>query len=120
MPGTATPPVHLPLTRAQWLLAMASPTPRDLFTASATRNDPQYTDGQGKNRLRALGLLGDQQDRVADGREGVIIELRQMQRDVPWPDWIKLGHAVMEFMVELNGRKADAELWPPELDGSFR
>ena len=50
----------------------------------------------------------------------MIIELRQMQRDVPWPDWIKLGHAVMEFMVELNGRRADVEQWPPEFDGSFR
>jgi hypothetical protein len=119
--GSPTPPVELPLTRAAWLRAMAAPTqPRDLFTADATAGDPLYTDDQGKNRLRALGLLGSKQDTVGHGKEGVIIELRQLRRRVPWPEWSQLAHRIVDYMAELNGRKTDAEQWPPELDSTFQ
>jgi hypothetical protein len=120
-PFSASPPIHLPLTRGAWLRAMASPTqPRDLFTASATAGVPEYTDGNGKSRLHALGLLGNRQDAVGHGKDGVIVELRQMQRKVPWPDWIKLAYTMVDYITELNGRKVEAEQWPPEFDSTFR
>jgi len=119
--GSQNPPVHLPLTREEWLSAMASATqPRDLLTASATAGNPRYTDVDGTSRLRALGLLGGRQDRVRGDKDAVIVELRQMKREVPWPEWMKLAYAVVDYMLELNGRKAAADQWPPEFESALR
>ena len=102
--GTTRPGVQLPLTRGEWLDAMSSDPPRDLLTKAATQGDPLYQDSKGHSRLRALGLLGNKFDRVGPhaNSRGVIVELRQMKREIPATEWKAVALAVMRYIIELN------------------
>jgi hypothetical protein len=102
--GHTYPAAQLPLTREQWLRGMAAPVnPIDRFTAAANLNDPAYLDYSGGHRLRAPGMLGNRMDPVGNNRSGVIIELRQMQRAIPFNQWPGLANRIMDYLIRLNG-----------------
>jgi len=96
---------QIPLRRGVWLRDMALGTNAiDRFTAAATQDVPAYTDVSGGNRLRAPGLLGNTFDPVGPGQalEGVIVELRQMRRNIPADQWYAVARAVMLYAKALN------------------
>jgi len=96
---------NLPLTRGEWLSGIADEAnPVDRLTQAATIGQPDYTDIHGGNRLRALGLLGNTTDPVGDGNlhEGIIIELRQMKKNIPATQWMTVCQSVLTYLIALN------------------
>lgn len=100
----------LPLTRGQWLRSMSQGA--DLLTQARTINQPAYTDVKGGNRLRAMGLLGNTTDAVGGNHlAGVILELRQMKREIPATEWLRVARGLLTYLIALNastGSKANA------------
>jgi uncharacterized protein DUF4157 len=106
-PNRPRPGAEIPLTRQEWLQDMV--TGVDRLTKDGSP-DQHGTDGY--HRFRALGLLGFKFDPVGRTRQdgtrhrGVILELRQMQRNVPFSMWHAIARDILRYLIALNNSHA--------------
>ena len=108
---TLDKPVRIPITRGMWLRDMALGVDAvDRFTEQGS-NTPAMQNAYGIHRLYSLGRLGNTFDQVGlprgtDNRRhlGVILELRQMRRDIPYTQWKQVALDVFDFTRRINNR----------------
>ena len=112
---TLANPVRIPITRGMWLRDMAlGINAIDRFSEQGS-NTPAMCKADGTHRLEALGRLGNRFDQVGLPRGdknrrhlGVILELRQMRRDIPYTEWKQVALDVFDFTRRINNRSDKA------------
>ncbi|MET4692592.1 hypothetical protein [Endozoicomonas lisbonensis] len=109
-------PVRIPITRGMWLRDMAlGINAIDRFSERGT-NTPAMHMADGIHRLSALGKLGNTFDQVGLPKKsdenrrhpGVILELRQMRRHIPYTEWKQVALDVFDFTRQINNRSDKA------------
>ena len=109
-------PVRIPVTRGMWLRDMAlGINAIDRFSERGT-NTPAMHKADAVHRLDSLGKLGNTFDQVGLPKRGdenrrhpgVILELRQMRRDIPYTQWKQVALDVFDFTRQINNRSDKA------------
>jgi len=106
-PNGPRPGAEILRTRQDWLRDMTMGVDR-----LTKRGTPGLLADDGTHRLRALGLLGAKFDPVGriktDGtrHRGIILEFRQMQRNVPFAMWHGIAHDILRYLIQLNNSHA--------------
>lgn len=92
--------IQVTLTRGDWLRSIA------------TDNVDLLSDSTGLGLGTHLGHLRDRFDPVGRVRQdqsrhrGVILEFRQMQRNIPYQDWYRMATDVLTYLIALNDSHA--------------
>lgn len=113
---TLSNPVRIPITRGMWLRDMAlGINAIDRFSERGTNTSAMHT-ADGTHRLVSLGKLGNTFDQVGLPKRGgenrrslgVILELRQMHRNIPYTQWKQVALDVFDFTRQVNNRSDKA------------
>ena len=113
---TLSNPVRIPVTRGMWLRDMAlGINAIDRFSERGTNTSAMHTI-DGTHRLVSLGKLGNTFDQVGLPKRGgenrrhpgVILELCQMRRRIPYTQWKQVALDVFDFTRQINNRSDKA------------